>query len=116
MTCLDNRRVLHLSRVELLVLTAVAVEPFSHAAAVQNQTERLGHSASLPAVYAALERLETLGLLETTVAAARPERGGRARRQFALTRQGQAALRTERESSLRLWNALDRALRSKPRP
>jgi PadR family transcriptional regulator, regulatory protein PadR len=53
---------------------------------------RTGREVAIGAVYATLDRLEDKGHLRSRLGAASPERGGRAKRCFTLTAQGQRAL------------------------
>ena len=55
---------------------------------IEERTER---GASLGAVYATLERLESKGYLSSLAGGAVPEREGRARRYFRITADGHAA-------------------------
>lgn len=55
-------------------------------------SESRGFSTSLGAVYVTLERLVAKGWLTAAESEPRAERGGRARRLYALTRAGHAAL------------------------
>jgi DNA-binding PadR family transcriptional regulator len=69
--------------------------------------ERLGRDVTIGAVYATLDRLERKGLVRSREGEATPARGGRARRHFALTPAGAAALRTTRAMMDRLWDGVD---------
>jgi DNA-binding PadR family transcriptional regulator len=62
------------------------------------------------ALYTALERLEEKGLVASRLGEPRPERGGRARRYYALTPRGLAALRASRRTRLELWQGLETVL------
>jgi PadR family transcriptional regulator PadR len=59
------------------------------------------------AVYMTLDRLEKKGLLTSTLSAPTAERGGRAKRCYAVTRTAIAALRTSRRTLLSLWDGLE---------
>lgn len=52
------------------------------------------YSATLPAIYTSLTRLESKGLLTSKIGEASPERGGRAKTYFSVTGTGQKALQT----------------------
>jgi len=62
------------------------------------------------ALYTALERLEEKGLLSSRMGEPRAERGGRARRYFAVTGRGLQALRGSRRAMLDLWRGLETLL------
>src|SRR5688572_30482907 len=64
---------------------------------------RTGREISKAAVYIALRRLEEKGLLASTLGDATPERGGRAKRYFKLTKAGARQLRDSREALVRMW-------------
>ena len=66
------------------------------------------HSArvSTSAIYAALDRLGSHGLVSSELGEATPERGGRAKRYFRVTDHGLAALQQTRSSLGRLWRYL----------
>ena len=64
---------------------------------------RTGREISKAAVYIALRRLEEKGLVTSTLGDATPERGGRAKRYFKLTKAGARQLRDSREALVRMW-------------
>ena len=97
---------------ELIALASLGDEAYG--VTVQDEIRsRTGRSASVAACYAALERLARLGLAEAWFSPPRPERGGRSRRHYRLTRTGRDALRHEREAMQRLWRGI--ALRAPER-
>jgi DNA-binding PadR family transcriptional regulator len=65
-----------------------------------------GRDVSMAAVYAALERLERLGLVRPWLSEPRPERGGRARRHFSVSAAGRDCIRRAHEDAMRLWGAV----------
>jgi DNA-binding PadR family transcriptional regulator len=65
-----------------------------------------GRDVSVSTVFVTLTRLEDQGFLASRRGSA-PERGGRARRIFALTDAGWAALRETRAASERMWAGLE---------
>lgn len=69
--------------------------------------ESVGRDVTIGAVYATLDRLERKGFVRSREGEATPERGGRARKHFALTPDGAAALRTARAMMNRLWEGVD---------
>jgi len=95
-----------LSSLELLALLALArLRDEAYGVTVQQDISRvIGREVSMAAVYAALDRLERQGLVRPWQSAPRPERGGRTRRHFALSRAGHAALRAERATMSRMWH------------
>lgn len=72
--------------------------------------KRTGKSVSQAAVFIALRRLEAKGLVTS-----RMDDGGnaRTRRYFRLTKPGIAAVKAQRAEHLRMWQGLDRVLKTK---
>jgi DNA-binding PadR family transcriptional regulator len=61
---------------------------------------------SLGSVYAALERLEAKGLVESTLGEPTSERGGKAKRYFRITKEGLRQVRETRRVLTELWKRL----------
>ena len=82
---------------ELLVLLAVMhCGESAYSVAVHAELERRSRRrASMGAVYVTLERLETKGFLSSQLGQPTAERGGRAKRFYAVTRSGRAAVADE---------------------
>jgi PadR family transcriptional regulator PadR len=59
------------------------------------------------AVYMTLDRLEKKGLLASYASAPTPQRGGRMKRCYSVTRRGMAALKASRRALVQLWKGLD---------
>ncbi len=85
----------YLSELELMILTSIlALGSDAYGVPLSKSLEEIkGHSIAVGSVYAALDRLETKGLIASNLGEATPERGGRAKRYFSLTQQGISALR-----------------------
>lgn len=62
------------------------------------------------AVYMTLDRLEKKGLLKSTLSNPTAERGGRAKRCYALTAAAVQALKASRRTLLSLWDGLEPVL------
>jgi DNA-binding PadR family transcriptional regulator len=63
------------------------------------------------ALYRTLDRLEDKGMVEWELEETDiPERGGKPRRRFAVSKTGIAALRESRDTLLRLWSGLAEVL------
>ncbi len=58
-------------------------------------------------LYAALERLESRGLLEWQTAASTSDRGGHRRRRFLPTEVGLAAVAAQRDVLLGMWSGIE---------
>ena len=70
---------------------------------IQAQT---GRRVARGALYTALDRLEAKGCLTSRVGDPLPERGGRARRYFALTATAVRALKASKLALQRLWQGV----------
>ena len=57
-------------------------------------------------VYAALERLESKGLVSSAVGDPTPERGGRGKKYFRLTGKGLRDVRETQRTLVKLWQGL----------
>ena len=99
----------YLGAFEELVLMAVQeLGDAAYSASLQRTLEREARRpVSLGAVHSSLERLETKGLLSSTIGEPTGGRGGRRRRLFALTRDGRAALRDVRAVRERLTRGVE---------
>ena len=84
----------YLSRPEEIVLLAVwRLKDTAYGLAIRELIQEMtGKYWSVGAIYVPLERLEKRGLLRSRTGDPRPERGGRRRRLFQLTRAGLAEL------------------------
>jgi DNA-binding PadR family transcriptional regulator len=94
-----------LGDVEHLVLVAVLrLSTDAYGVAIMDEiARRTGRDVAKAAIYIALRRLEDKGLLTSSLGEATPERGGRAKRYFKLTRSGARQLRDSREALVRMW-------------
>lgn len=84
----------HLGQFEQLILLALLrLGDTAYGMMVRREIEgRADRSVSLGAVYATLDRLERKGYVRSHAGPAAPERGGRARRFFAVTGSGRRQL------------------------
>jgi DNA-binding PadR family transcriptional regulator len=57
-------------------------------------------------IYNTLERLEEKGLIRSTVGQPTPERGGRAKRFFAITTSGLREVRVAKKALTSLWRGI----------
>ena len=65
-------------------------------------------------VYAILERLESKRLITSRLGEATPQRGGRAKRYFALTAEGHRQVRETQRALEALWHGLAKPVGAKP--
>ena len=97
-----------LGNFELMVMLAV-LKVGEHAygvpiaAEIEDATNR---HVLLGSIYAALERLEAKGLVESTIGDPTPERGGRAKKYFEVTTKGLREVRRTRQALTTLWRSL----------
>ena len=66
-----------------------------------------GRAVSRGSVYITLDRLETKGYLRSWLGDPTPERGGRAKRFYALRPRALAALKDNRRALVSLWKGLE---------
>jgi DNA-binding PadR family transcriptional regulator len=90
---------------ELMILLAVLrVGEGAYGVPIAREIENTaGRSVVLAAAYAALDRLEKRGLVESSLGEPTPERGGRAKRFFTVTGNGLRAVRATRRALTALW-------------
>ena len=69
-------------------------------------TAGLGRDVAIGSVYAALQRLEGKGLVESETGEPTAERGGRAKRYFRVTARGLREVRTTQKAFTTLWTGL----------
>ena len=93
-----------LGEFEQLVLLAVArLGEGAYGVPIRREIEeRAERPTSLGAVYVTLDRLEDKGCVTSKKGAPTPERGGRAKRVFRVTPEGEAALQRSRRAIARL--------------
>lgn len=98
-----------LGQTEQFILLALArLGDEAYGVTVRHEIEaRAGHTVSIAAVYAGLDRLERGGLVEGALSDPTPERGGRAKKYFRLTRQGVVALEATRRAMDAMWDGVD---------
>lgn len=103
-----------LGEFEHMVLLAVAhLDQEAYGVTVQREIERRTERAvSLGAVYATLARLEAKGMLRSWEGGATPDRGGRAKRFYAMRPAAVTALEASRRALDRMWAGL--RLRERP--
>jgi PadR family transcriptional regulator PadR len=79
---------------QLILFALVELEDEAYGAAIGRAIEdRTGRNVSAGAVYTALDRLETRGLVTSRVGEPRPQRGGRRRKYYDLEPEGAVELR-----------------------
>lgn len=109
-----NAGLVYLGEFEQIVLLAILrLGDDAYAIPIREEiTNRTGRSVARGALYTALERLEAKRCVRSRMSGPLPERGGRSRRYFAVTPAGLSAVRSSRQSLLRLWQGLEGTLES----
>jgi PadR family transcriptional regulator PadR len=104
--------VLTLGEFEHMVLLAIMrLGDDAYAVPVRDEIVRCtGRDVSRGSIYITLDRLETKGYLRSRLADATPERGGRAKRYYALRPRAVDALKESRRALIALWRGLESAL------
>lgn len=93
---------------ELMILLAILrVEDDAYGVRIAREIEETaGRSAQLAAIYAALDRMESRGLVGSTLGEPTPERGGRAKRLFRVTPKGLTQAKDTQQALTALWSNL----------
>jgi PadR family transcriptional regulator, regulatory protein PadR len=95
----------HFELLVLLALVRLGEEaygvPIAHA--IQHST---GKRVILASVYNTLERLEEKGFVRSTMGESTPERGGRAKRYFAMTSMGLREVKAAKKALTILWRGI----------
>jgi PadR family transcriptional regulator PadR len=94
-----------LGEFEELILLAIRAHLHSaHSVGIQTVLEEeASRRASLGAIYAALERLERKGHVESWLGEPTSTRGGRSKRHYSVTAYGEEAIQSSRDIRNRMW-------------
>lgn len=98
----------YLGEMELMVLlTVVRLGDNAYGVPISTELRQLAQrEIALGSIYAALDRLEQKGFVTSSLGDPTPERGGRAKRYFRVTKAGVRALRTTRMALTNLWSGI----------
>jgi DNA-binding PadR family transcriptional regulator len=98
----------YLGEFELMILlTVIHLGDEAYGVPISRELEvRRGRDVSVGSVYAALERLEGKGLVESSLGDPTPERGGKAKRFFRITKEGLRQVHETRRVLTRLWRTI----------
>ena len=98
----------YLGEFELMILLAVIhLGDEAYGVPISRQLEaHRGRDVSVGSVYAALERLEAKGLVASSLGDPTPERGGKAKRYFRVTREGLRQVHDTRRVLKQMWRTL----------
>ena len=93
---------------QMILLTVARLADQAYGIAILEELHaRTGTEVAVASVYAALDRLERRGFVASKVGEPTPERGGRAKRYFALVPAGAVALHRSRNALESLWEGLE---------
>ena len=91
----------------MLLLVVIHLGEEAYGVPISREVElHRGRSISVGSVYAALERLEAKGLIVSNLGDPTPERGGKAKRYFRITRKGLRRVRETRRVLTKLWQVI----------
>jgi PadR family transcriptional regulator PadR len=98
----------YLGEFELMILlTVIHLGEDAYGVPISRELEKhRGREVSVGSVYAALERLETKGLVASSLGDPTPERGGKAKRYFRITKEGLSQVHETRRVLTRLWQTI----------
>lgn len=98
----------HLTDLEqLLLLSTLRIGEGAYAAAIRDDVEEeAGRSVSLGTIYVTLMRMEERGYAASGMGEPTAERGGKAKRLYAVTAEGREALTRMREIQDRMWEGV----------
>src|SRR5271154_2473260 len=91
----------------MVILTLIYLGEDAYGVPISRELEkRLKREVSVAGVYAALERLEAKGLIVSSLGDPTPERGGKAKRYFRVTKAGLRQVHDTRRVLTRLWRTI----------
>lgn len=94
---------------EIVMLTVAILYGEAYGIAILDEIERrLKRNVSIGSLQTVLRRLEKKGYLVSEFGESTPERGGKRKRYFTVTKYGQKVLQETKEQRLNLWNAIPR--------
>ena len=98
----------YLGEFELMILLAVIhLGDEAYGVPISRELEaHRGRDVSVGSVYAALDRLEAKGLVASSLGDPTPERGGKAKRYFRVTREGLRQVHETRRVLKQMWRTL----------
>ncbi|MEO8034911.1 MAG: helix-turn-helix transcriptional regulator [Acidobacteriota bacterium] len=88
-----------------VLLSLIRLGDNAYGVTIRAELEKLlGRSVSFGAVYTTLDRLEGKGFAASSLGDPTPQRGGRAKKFFRITREGSKALEQAKAASRAIWN------------
>ena len=96
---------------QVVLLAVLRLDDGAYAVPVRTEIlQCTGRDVSRGSIYITLDRLETKGYLRSWLADPTPERGGRAKRYYALRPRAVEALKDSRRALVALWKGLETKL------
>lgn len=93
---------------ELMLLAVLRLGEDAHGGSIRDELEELAdRSVSISTVYVTLMRLEEKGYARSWKGESTSSRGGKAKRHYAVTREGVEAVRVTRDVRDRMWRGVD---------
>ena len=91
----------------MILLSVIHLGEEAYGVPISRELEaQRGRDVSVGGVYAALERMEGKGLVSSSLGDPTPERGGKAKRFFRITKEGLRQVHETRRVLTRLWRSL----------
>jgi DNA-binding PadR family transcriptional regulator len=91
----------------MILLSVIHLGEEAYGVPISRELEaQRGRDVSVGSVYAALERMEGKGLVSSSLGDPTPERGGKAKRFFRITKEGLRQVHETRRVLTRLWRSL----------
>jgi PadR family transcriptional regulator PadR len=91
----------------MILLTILHLGEDAYGVPLSRELARIrNREVSVASVYAALDRLEIKGLITSSLGEPTPERGGRAKRYFRVTKEGLRSVHATRNILNKLWKSI----------
>ena len=92
---------------QMVLLALLHLKDNAYGAAIRQLLEQqVARSVALGALYSTLERLEKKGLVTSKLGESTPSRGGRPKRFFQITAQGQRSLQRAKSAMDTMWQGI----------
>lgn len=94
---------------QLTMLAVLRLKDDAWGAEIQKElSERAGRDVALGTIYVTLSRLEEKGMVRSWLGESSAERGGKARRHYAIEPAGMTALHEAKDALARMWDGVGR--------
>ena len=93
---------------QVVILAMLRLAEDAYGVSIRNEIrDCTGRDVTPGALYTTLDRLEQKGLVKSVIGEPTPQRGGRAKRYYNVTRSGLSAVKQSQRAFQRLLNGLD---------